>query len=506
MNIAQLHKNAISAAKEIGGDNDAKQNMIVEILAAMRQEIDATLDADITLTRSYESDGFVGRHMDGLRGLVLGLIRSIQEMDQAIGHDRIHLAYDLFEGVRALAEDRFPPCEELIALLGIIGHDIGRYAEEKVFGKPMATQVHAWFSAHIMDSALKEAISLTTEEDKKIWKAIRNRVLGCIVAHFGANDVSDPLRHFVQSVDRLAGIFGIRDFARNLACDMHLRGARFWPNLRLDSAWGMSPFNNLPVEAFTAGETIQTSWTNVVHYVEAPMRTSYPLATERMRARADTMKIQAARLLMLLGGGIPRDPSAITLCPMELAMEIFAPELVAYVGIPVERFGAPPKTESLTRWDKWGKELPRAVWDEVWRTPDPDEQGNMKTMWPYIPRNIWPQMEANINLAWRCSFDESIFRPWVDLMPAYLAHHAYTLPASGQSALVRRILAETDADNIPALTSAFAFALAEARVRSREEQVELQHLQELGDAPLLSAVAKAIADERVFRLSEPDPA
>lgn len=160
MNIAQLHKNAISAAKEIGGDNDAKQNMIVEILAAMRQEIDATLDADITLTRSYESDGFVGRHMDGLRGLVLGLIRSIQEMDQAIGHDRIHLAYDLFEGVRALAEDRFPPCEELIALLGIIGHDIGRYAEEKVFGKPMATQVHAWFSAHIMDSALKEAISL----------------------------------------------------------------------------------------------------------------------------------------------------------------------------------------------------------------------------------------------------------------------------------------------------------------------------------------------------------
>lgn len=506
MNISQLHKNAINAAKEISGDNDAKQNMIAEILAAMRQEIDATLNADITHTRSYESDGFVGRHMDGLRGLVLDLIRSIQEMDQAIGHDRIHLAYDLFEGVRALAEDRFSPCEELIALLGIIGHDIGRYAEEKVFGKPMATQVHAWFSAHIMDSALEEAISPATEEDEKIWKAVRNRVLGCIIAHFGANDVSDPLRHFVQSADRLAGIFGIRDFARNLACDMHLRGARFWPNLRLDSAWGMSPFNNLPVEAFTAGETIQTSWTNVVHYVEAPMRTSYPLATERMRARADTMKIQAARLLMLLGGGIPRDPSAIMNCPMELAMEIFAPELVAHVGIPVERFGDPPKTEGLTRWDKWGKELPRAVWDEVWRTPDPDEQGNMKIMWPYIPKDIWPNMDSNIEWAWRFSFGEGNFKPWVDLMPAYLAHHAYTLPPSDRPVLINRILVETEAYNFPALTYAFAFALAEARVRSREEQAELQRLQALADAPLLSAVAKAIADEQVFRLSEPKPA
>jgi len=95
------------------------------------------------------------------------------------------------------------------------------------------------------------------------------------------------------------------------------RGAAVYPDERLSYDEKFPFFNNLPVEKFNEAKEPSLSWTNIVHYIEMPMRNMFSLSTESATQRAKDMRRESGIILTYLSGGEN----------FELYEQIFAPEL-----------------------------------------------------------------------------------------------------------------------------------------------------------------------------------
>jgi len=95
------------------------------------------------------------------------------------------------------------------------------------------------------------------------------------------------------------------------------RGAAVYPDERLFYDEKFPFFNNLPVEKFNEAKEPSLSWTNIVHYIEMPMRNMFSLSTESATQRAKDMRRESGIILTYLSGGEN----------FELYEQIFAPEL-----------------------------------------------------------------------------------------------------------------------------------------------------------------------------------
>ncbi len=471
----------------IKGAADKTETELQATAVARLAELNAQLGNDCQLGQTAQASDFIQRRLSFFERIILTIVEYIQGMDQAIGHDRIHLAYDIYEVLGLLKNDKtLSQYERAIVLLGGITHDLGRYAEEKLFGKPMATTVHAAlgleFISHLRDS-LADDMHDWSDEERVLSDALWRRVEGCIAAHFGGNATDDQLRHWVQSGDRLAGILGIRCFARNLACDMLLRGCRFWPDPKLSGAWEMAPFNNLPPEGFEGAASMKASWTNVIHYIEAPMRTCYPLVNANAEARADELKAQAARLLFFLGSGSRSGRKYPQGLQPTLILDIFAPELVVYERMDPAIFN-PPKMDKFTRWDKGNKALSEKIWRSVWA----DDV-------LILPGDVSEQMEI-----WRKGASIEYGIRSSTLVTEFLDRNAYTLDVEQRDVLMRKILEDSQlGSTVSTFQGGFAYALAEGAIQAEREQSLFKELAR-DPRPLLTLIAKTIEDEPIFQM------
>lgn len=282
----------------------------------------------------------------------------LPENRKTLGHDRIHISYDLLEFLYLSVS--LKESERRMVLFGSLLHDLGRYPEllfrEKPgamdFSKTQEIQLHAALSAYL--AWLLSKIHRVPETDPQIVKSSKifgRRVLAAVLFHGGKNETRDAVAHHVQSVDRLAGILGIREFVRNVCTDGVMRGAAVYPDERLSYARTFPLFNNLPVKEFVGASEPQKSWTNIIHYLEMPLRNMYPLSTNEGTGRSLAMKRESGIILTLLSGGKGAP----------LYKQIFAPEL----GLVTEcRF---PKTK-----------IPATIWQEIEAGPSRQEEEEMQ--------------------------------------------------------------------------------------------------------------------------------
>ncbi len=282
------------------------------------------------------------------------------EHRQTLGHDRIHISYDLFEYLNLIKGADLKESEKNMVLFGSLLHDLGRYPEllfkersgAMDFSKTKRIQFHAALSGYIGASFAKK-FKAEDENDPDIVQASKTfnrRVIGAVLLHGGKNEERDPVAHHVQSIDRLAGILGTREFVRNIVTDGVQRGAAVYPDERLSFDKTFPLFNNLPVKEFRDKDNPKESWTNIVHYLEMPMRNMYPLSTELGMNRAKIMKRESGIILTLLSGG--KDS--------ELYKQIFAPELTEGQNYSF------PKTK-----------LPEDVWDQIRQGLNAEEKSAM---------------------------------------------------------------------------------------------------------------------------------
>ena len=271
-----------------------------------------------------------------------------KEHRETIGHDNVHITYDLFEWVQLSQGADLPMSQKYMTLYGSLLHDLGRYPEllftERSgaidFTKGKQIQLHAALSAKIGAMLARKYKRVENDpENKEASLAFTRRIIGAVAFHGGANETRDPVAHHVQSLDRLAGILGSREFVRNVVTDGVSRGARVYPDERLSYDKMLPGFNNLPPEKYAdAIDNPKESWTNIVHYLEMPMRNMFPLSTEFGMERAAAMRRESGIILTLLSGG-ESSP---------LYQQIFAPELN-----PKDSYDF-PKTR-----------LPKEIWDSI---------------------------------------------------------------------------------------------------------------------------------------------
>lgn len=284
------------------------------------------------------------------------------EHRQTLGHDRTHIAFDLFEYLQLVTHVNLPRSEQVMVLFGSLLHDLGRYpemlfqerSEGMDFKLSKQIQLHAAFSGYIGALLARNFTQFKsgTEEEVETARSFVRRVIGAVLLHGGKNIEQDAaIGHQVQTVDRLAGVLGVREFARNVICDGAQRGAPFYPDDKLDFSYDFPRFNNLPADKFKDAATPGVSWTNIFHYLEMPMRNLFPLASEFATKRARKMGRQSGIILTFLSGG--SDTS--------LYRQTFAPEL----SRDRERFKF-PKTP-----------LPREIWEKIYRGPTQIEIAEM---------------------------------------------------------------------------------------------------------------------------------
>lgn len=249
------------------------------------------------------------------------------EHQQTLGHDTIHISYDILEYLHLTDGSSLNKSEKYLVLFGSLLHDLGRYpellmadrSEAMDFNKPRQTQVHAMLSSYIGLHLAKD-LRIDNEDDPDIKKAslaFNRRVIGAALYHGGKNVTEDPVIHHVQSIDRLADILGSREFVRNITTDGVQRGAAIYPDERLDYSKSMPAFSNLPRENFSNSPDPKNSWTNVFHYIEMPLRNMFPLSSQIGTERSKKMKREAGIILTLMSGG----PGST------LYKQTFAPEL-----------------------------------------------------------------------------------------------------------------------------------------------------------------------------------
>jgi hypothetical protein len=245
-----------------------------------------------------------------------------------LGHDNIHISYDLLEFLNHVHDNPgMSQSEKYIDLFGSLLHDLGRYPELLISERSGAMdvdegsqiQLHAALSGYI-GAVFARKFKAEEEDDSDIVsasKSFNKRVISAALFHGGRNEERDTAALQVQTTDRLAGVLGSREFVRNIVTDGVQRGASVYPDERFDFSDTMPGFNNLPIEDFQSPENAKSSRTNILHYIEMPMRNLFPLSDERAEERADVLKRQSGIILTLMAGG----PES------RLYKQIFAPEL-----------------------------------------------------------------------------------------------------------------------------------------------------------------------------------
>lgn len=311
---------------------------------------------------------FLLRYQKELQAIVAELLAlwDTKEHRETLGHDKIHISYDLFEFLQLAQSGALKESEKYLTLFGALLHDLGRYpellfkdrSEGMDFSLPKQIQFHAALSGHIWLLVFEKHKSgwNMDEEDAEVCEAFFYRILGAVLYHGGKNEERDIVAHHVQSCDRLAGILGSREFVRNIVTDGVQRGAAVYPDERLSYDKIFPMFNNLPVEKFANSDTPEKSWTNIVHYLEMPLRNMFPLSTEFGMERAKAMKRESGIILTLLSGGAGTD----------LYNQIFAPELNPELNREKEyKFPKTPLSEDIWQSIKAGKNT-----DEQWATEE----------------------------------------------------------------------------------------------------------------------------------------
>ncbi len=285
------------------------------------------------------------------------------EHSTTIGHDRTHISFDLYEFLEFIEHTDLPQSDEYMVLFGSMLHDLGRYPELELAERSGAIdfdtnglqiQLHAALSGYI-GAEIARKFNNPDETDPDIvnaTQALTQRTLNAAIFHGGKNYEADPVVWHVQSSDRLAGILGVREFVRNVTTDCVQRGAAVYPDERLDYSTDFPRFNNLPTESFAEATVAKNSWTNLVHYLEMPVRNIFPLSNEHATIRANEMRRQSGILLTLLSGGEQ----------FPLYQQIFAPELN-----PDSHSGKFPKTR-----------LPNEIWEQIQTGPNSEEHQLME--------------------------------------------------------------------------------------------------------------------------------
>ena len=269
-----------------------------------------------------------------------------------LGHDIIHISYDILEFLYAFhsldAKDR------LISCLWWICHDLWRLDEiiwqwrtQWIDFKNLKwVQIHALYSAlqvlQIWKTNLKSMVSKNSYDNETI-KQILKKISYTALYHSGWNS-DDANTHNVQTFDRLAWILWSREFVRNIVCDLAQRGARIFPDTRLDFSKELPGFNNLPPQNFASWESVKSSWTNVFHYIEMPMRNLFSLSNDISTSRANAMRRESGIILTLLAWWKNTD----------FFKQTFAPELDRYESGNISSMFIFPKTL-----------LPKEIWDSI---------------------------------------------------------------------------------------------------------------------------------------------
>jgi hypothetical protein len=263
---------------------------------------------------------FFSKYPEMLQQMINELLAlwNTKEHMETLGHDKVHISYDLFEFLQLAQSGALKESEKVLTLFGVLLHDLGRYpellfeerSEGMNFDLPKQIQFHAALSGHmwmlIFDKHHKkwELFKETDPDITQAAEAFFYRIMGAVLYHGGRNEERDIVAHHVQSCDRLAGILGTREFVRNVVTDGVQRGAVVYPDDRLSYDKTFPLFNNLPVEEFQNSEVPEKSWTNIVHYLEMPLRNMFPLSTEFGMKRSEAMKRESGIILTLLSGGV----------------------------------------------------------------------------------------------------------------------------------------------------------------------------------------------------------
>ncbi len=309
---------------------------------------------------AYEKlfDKYEPKFLEALESL-LELWKS-PEHQQTLGHDTIHISYDLLEYLHLIEGLDLPKSERYMILFGSLLHDLGRYPELLIedrseamdFNKNIQIQNHAAMSAFI-GLRLAKDFKDKEETDPEIItasQAFNRRVIGAALYHGGKNVTEDPIIHHVQSIDRLAGILGSREFVRNLVTDGVQRGAALYPDENLDYSEAFPLFSNLPVTDYSNSKNPKESYTNILHYIEMPARNIFPLSSQAGTERAKEMRRESGIILSLMSG----DEGT------SLYQQVFAPELN-----PDHSYSF-PKTK-----------MPEDIWQEIKKGPTKEEREAM---------------------------------------------------------------------------------------------------------------------------------
>jgi len=346
-----------------------------------------------------------------------------KENIQTLGHDNIHIAYDLFEFLKLMESKKFKESEKYMVLLGSLLHDLGRYPEllfrdrsgAMDFNKPKKIQFHAALSGYI-GSILAKIYKNKDEKDPDIIeasKSLNRRIISASLFHGGKNEERDPVVHHVQSIDRLSGILGTREFVRNIVSDGVLRGAPIYPDESLSYNINFPLFNNLPVEKFNHSENPEGSWTNIIHYIEMPMRNMYKLSTNLGENRAKSMKRESGIILTLLSGGENS----------KLYKEIFSPELN------IDKIYNFPKTK-----------LPLEIWDAIKNGINYEEADKMANF-----KNVNSDLLIDIMLEQQAPYISNISRKKVHkLFSDVPEYHLDDINKTLKYVVVRRFLNKED--------------------------------------------------------------
>jgi len=410
-------------------------------------------EEDINLEESKYEDLFE-KYEEEFSKAVDELLRlwNSKEHREVLGHDNIHISYDLLEFLYSADNVKLTKNKKYLILFGSLLHDLGRYPELLLkersgamdFEKSNEIQLHAALSGYL-GAILARKFKSENENDPDIIEASKSfnrRVIGAALFHGGKNEKRDPIVHHIQSNDRLAGILGSREFVRNVVTDGVQRGALVYPNEKLSYDRTFPLFNNLPPENYKDAEDPKKSWTNIVHYLEMPMRNMYPLSSESGMERAKNMKRESGIILTFLSGG--KDT--------KLYNEIFAPEIN-----PDQDFSFPKN------------KLPDDVWEKINQGTNEEE---LKKMQEYEKLDI------------------------IDLVNLMLDQQASDIPPAEREK-VHQLLANVPENHKEHIRSAIEYVVAR---RELNKVIERKFIDEraMSSDPLIAKIAEKLKESKLF--------
>lgn len=370
-----------------------------------------------------------------------------------MGHDTTHISFDLLEFLYLVENVPLKKSEQYLTLFGSLLHDLGRYPEilfkERSgaidFIKDRQIQFHAALSGYLaLNLAKKYAVQEEHDQDiQQASKAFNRRVIGAVLLHGGKNETRDPIAYNVQSNDRLAGTLGTREFVRNVITDGVQRGAAVYPDERLSYDKDFPRFNNLPVADFKDASEPAQSWTNIVHYLEMPLRNIYPLSTEFGMRRVATMRRESGIILTLLSGG--KDSS--------LYKQIFAPELQ-----PDQNYGFPKKK---------------------------------------LPDDVWESIIAGVTDEEKIALEAYATTPTNELIDLMLAQQAPDMPTD-EKIKAHRLLIAVPPQHADDIRRTLQYVVARRGLNRVEEQKFLLSMEKGTADPLIAAVARRLASCAIF--------